>query len=269
MKIKEWLTIILVSFGFTMVTLNAQTLKKPRTSRTQIKIYSSKPEQNKQFMMKLKKVVDIIVTDGSYGRRAFNEFMQALKSYMGKFSHGDILAAIFHLFKTSIEESNEDKRFFLQKLKNMNDIAEAMGDYLKELNEKAKELEEGGSEGGSNGWGSDQNTGYDGSDRRVTVVVKDYTAVVEKSVKMSLVVSKSKTRYRRTINLRPGRKIIRSKREAIAFKLSLKRHISRMNKLKEKLKNSYRAYSIKLKRLKQGLPVIKKKMEADAARILK
>ncbi len=268
MEIKRWLTIILVSLSISVVTLQAQTLKKPRTFSTRGKIYSSKPEQNKQFMMKLTKVVDIIVKDGSYSSGASAEFKKTLTSYMKNFKHGDVMAAIFHIFKEAIEETNEDKKFWLQKLENMNDIAEAMGDYLKELNEKSLELEEGGSEGGSNGWGSDQNTGSDGSDGRVAVAVKDYTAVVQKSDKLLIAISRSNAGLRRTINLRPGRKIIRSKREAFVFKLNLKKYIARMNKIKEKLKNSYRAYSIKLKRLKQGLPGIKKRMEADAARIL-
>ena len=49
----------------------------------------------------------------------------------------DVMATLFTVFKESIEQSNADKQYFLKKLSDMNRIAEAMGDYLKELNKVA------------------------------------------------------------------------------------------------------------------------------------
>lgn len=262
MKIMGWLTITLVSFCFIVITLQSQTVKKPVTFSTQGENYKSKPEQNKQFMAKLKKIVYIIVRDGSYSSGPSAEFRKALTSHMKNFRHGDVMAVISHLFKTAIEESNEDSRYFLQKLEEMNAIAEEQAAFLKELNQKSIELE-----------GSISGDEYDEDDYREPIIIeveeREYTPVVENSLKISMSDLKLMTRLRKAINSRPGRKIIRSKREAIVFKFNLKRQIARMNKLKEKLENSYRAYAKKLKRFQQGFPGITKRMAADAAGILK
>ncbi len=263
-KLLGWLTITLVSFCFIVIPLQAQTVKKPITSSTQGKINKSKPEQNKQFMAKLKKIVYIIVRDGSYSSGPSAEFRKALTSHMKNFRYSDVMATLFHLFKTTIEESNEDSRYFLQKLEEMNAIAEEQGELLKELNQKAIELE-----------GTVSEDEYDESDEsgpaaiEIEVEVREYTPVVENSLKISMSDLKLMSRLRKAINSRPGRKIIRSKRDAIVFKLNLKRQIARMNKLKEKLENSWRAYAKKLKRFQQGFPGITKRMAADAAGILK
>ncbi|MHA1531957.1 MAG: hypothetical protein ACTSR6_08160 [Candidatus Heimdallarchaeota archaeon] len=47
----------------------------------------------------------------------------------------DIMATLFLVLRESIEEANEDKKYFMGKLRMMNKISEALGDYLKELNE--------------------------------------------------------------------------------------------------------------------------------------
>ncbi len=52
----------------------------------------------------------------------------------------DIMATLFLVFRESIEETNEDKKYFLEKLRMMNKISQALGDYLKELNELTIEV---------------------------------------------------------------------------------------------------------------------------------
>ena len=47
----------------------------------------------------------------------------------------DAMATLFMVFRESIQEANADKAYFLSRLKEMNQIAEALGDYLRELNE--------------------------------------------------------------------------------------------------------------------------------------
>jgi hypothetical protein len=87
----------------------------------------------------------------------FEEFSERLESYMDEFPDGDVMSSLFYVFKESIEEGNEDKRYFLSKLAEMNTIAEAMGEYLKDLNEASITIEsaEGGedSESGSDAEG--------------------------------------------------------------------------------------------------------------------
>ena len=50
-----------------------------------------------------------------------------------------IMEALFLVFKESIDEMNEDKQYFLEKMKMHNEVAEAMGDYLRELNNAMNE----------------------------------------------------------------------------------------------------------------------------------
>lgn len=44
-----------------------------------------------------------------------------------------IMETLFLVFRESIEETNEDKQYFLTKLKMFNDMGEALSDYLREL----------------------------------------------------------------------------------------------------------------------------------------
>lgn len=64
----------------------------------------------------------------------------------------DVMSTLFWVFRNSIEEANEDKRYFLEKLKSMNDIAEAQSEYLKSLMELSGSL---GDKDGSGCQGSD------------------------------------------------------------------------------------------------------------------
>ena len=52
-------------------------------------------------------------------------------------SNTEIMATLFYIFKEAIDDMNEDKAYWLQKLKNHNDIAEALGDYLGDLADDA------------------------------------------------------------------------------------------------------------------------------------
>lgn len=50
---------------------------------------------------------------------------------------GEIMSALFYVFLESIQETNEDKKHFMEKLSMYNEMSKAMGEYLKELNEIA------------------------------------------------------------------------------------------------------------------------------------
>lgn len=66
------------------------------------------------------------------------QFISILAEHMIPAS--DIMASLFHIFRESIEQTNEDKKHFLEKLTTMNEISEAMGNYLKELTNAAASL---------------------------------------------------------------------------------------------------------------------------------
>lgn len=51
--------------------------------------------------------------------------------------YGDIMSQLFAIFRESIEATNADKRYWLGKLAEMNDVSSALGNYLKQLNEAA------------------------------------------------------------------------------------------------------------------------------------
>ena len=61
----------------------------------------------------------------------------ALDRFVAKTPRSNIMAGLFAVFRESIIETNKDKRYWLQKLKTHNEIAAALGDYLKELNDAA------------------------------------------------------------------------------------------------------------------------------------
>ena len=63
-------------------------------------------------------------------------------AYMGRLhnSNSNIWVVLYYVFRESIIEQNEDKKYWLSKLKMYNDLAEALSDYLKKLNEAASGL---------------------------------------------------------------------------------------------------------------------------------
>ena len=62
---------------------------------------------------------------------------------------GDVMATLYFVFRESIVQQNEDKKYWITKLKMYNEIGAALGDYLAELNEAMREIEKG--RGGSGG----------------------------------------------------------------------------------------------------------------------
>ena len=91
----------------------------------------------------------------------------------------DVMATLFWVFRQAIEETNEDKRYFLEKLKTMNDIAEAQSEYLKSLNELA----------GSLGDKDDDGSGCQGSDD------EDVVRVIRRNDALqSVIVKRKRTR---------------------------------------------------------------------------
>jgi hypothetical protein len=98
--------------------------------------------------------------DIAMSEEEFAEFKERLEEVMAENPHGDVMASLFYIFKASVEEVNEDKRYFLTKLADMNKIAEAQGEYLKELNAISIQLEDSISGGES---GSDSEEFYEDS----------------------------------------------------------------------------------------------------------
>ena len=50
----------------------------------------------------------------------------------------NIMEKLFFVFRESIQKQNQDKEYFLSRLKTMNEIGEQLGDYLKELNDATR-----------------------------------------------------------------------------------------------------------------------------------
>lgn len=72
---------------------------------------------------------------------AASGFQDKLAAYLTQFPHGDVMGGLFLVFKESIEQTNKDKRYFLERLADMNKIAEAVGDYLEYLTERSNKLQ--------------------------------------------------------------------------------------------------------------------------------
>jgi hypothetical protein len=64
-----------------------------------------------------------------------------LMAHFANTSGTDPMTALFATMKDSVEEMNRDKKYALEKLQSMNEIAEAMGDYLSELADQSEELQ--------------------------------------------------------------------------------------------------------------------------------
>jgi hypothetical protein len=75
------------------------------------------------------------------GGESNSEFISKMIQMMDTIPKGDVMATLFYIFRESIEEANEDKSYFLKRLEEMNEIAEAMADYLRELTDAAVHLE--------------------------------------------------------------------------------------------------------------------------------
>lgn len=72
------------------------------------------------------------------------QFLHHIRTLSGSgSSETNILSMLYLVFKESIKEQSEDKKYYLLKLKQFNTMAEALSDYLKELNKSAEELGNG------------------------------------------------------------------------------------------------------------------------------
>jgi hypothetical protein len=58
------------------------------------------------------------------------DFSSRLGALQQKFPHGNVNELVFLVMRDALKEMNEDKKYFLQKLKIYNDMAEALSDYL-------------------------------------------------------------------------------------------------------------------------------------------
>ena len=57
-----------------------------------------------------------------------------------KFPHGNVMETLFLVFRESIQQTNEDKKYFLIKLQEYNQMAEGLSKYLEELVEASQRL---------------------------------------------------------------------------------------------------------------------------------
>lgn len=68
------------------------------------------------------------------------EFVKYMKGIQAANPHGNIMELLFLVFRQSIEETNEDKKYFLQKLKMFNDMGESLSNYLSDLVDVSRDL---------------------------------------------------------------------------------------------------------------------------------
>ena len=55
---------------------------------------------------------------------------------------GDIMALLYYVFKESIHQQNEDKKYWLNKLADRNKINDAINEYMNELTDEARKMNE-------------------------------------------------------------------------------------------------------------------------------
>lgn len=68
------------------------------------------------------------------------DFMQKMAALEAAFPSGNIMEVLYLVFRDSIRQTNEDKKYFLIKLQEYNTMAEALSDYLSELVEESQRL---------------------------------------------------------------------------------------------------------------------------------
>lgn len=111
-----------------------------------------------------------LAKDGGYTqntRKAWISELQENMSYRVKV--GDIMQALFEIFKQSIEIVDEDKQYFLDKLAEMNKISQELENELKDLTAAMKDLQD-----------QINASGQSGRHQPVTVtrVTRDFSAAV-------------------------------------------------------------------------------------------
>lgn len=102
------------------------------------------PESHKDLEA-VRAVVDIIEPFDSTEReriiRWSGEKLGVISGLDTSTSSGNIMEVLFLVFRESIEEVNEDKKYFLTRLEMYNKMGEALSKYLKCLREASQELE--------------------------------------------------------------------------------------------------------------------------------
>ncbi len=70
------------------------------------------------------------------------DFLARMKAVEAQFPNGNIMEVLFLVFRESIQETNEDKKYFLLKLQEFNTMAEKISDYLSHLVKESQRLSE-------------------------------------------------------------------------------------------------------------------------------
>jgi hypothetical protein len=70
------------------------------------------------------------------------EFISKIGALKAEYPNGNIMEVLFLVFRESIKETNEDKKYFLKKLQEYNDMAEGLSAYLSELVSASQRLTE-------------------------------------------------------------------------------------------------------------------------------
>ncbi|MCK5689604.1 hypothetical protein KAI87_10065 [Myxococcota bacterium] len=73
-----------------------------------------------------------------------NDFVGRMHAVQAQFPHGNVMEALFLVFKDSIKGTNEDKKYFLMKLQDYNTMAEQLSEYLQEMVGYSQQLSEAG-----------------------------------------------------------------------------------------------------------------------------
>jgi hypothetical protein len=68
------------------------------------------------------------------------EFIKQMKALTAAFPHGNVMEVLFLVFRESIKETNDDKKYFLKKLQDYNTMAEELSEYLSHLVDESQRL---------------------------------------------------------------------------------------------------------------------------------
>lgn len=69
-----------------------------------------------------------------------DDFVSKMTALEQQFPSGNVMELLYLVFRDSIKQTNEDKKYFLTKLKEYNAMAEALSDYLSELVDESQNL---------------------------------------------------------------------------------------------------------------------------------